>query len=453
MVALDLSRAFDTVSHTTLFSDIMSTNIHNQLKRWLIGYLRGRQSYVEFRNTRSKYRKIRQGVPQGGVLSPTLFNLYMCAIPEPPSGINLLSYADDCTLLASGPDIEELSRKLNSYLNILNNWFVNRSLSLSKAKSSATLFTSWTKEVGTQLNIKIDNERIPTTSHPKILGVTFDQLLTFNAHSKQIRSRLKTRNNALKCIAGSTWGKQKETIVTAYKTICRPLINYAAPVWTPQLNDIHWKNLQTSQNAALRTATGCHLMTDIDHLHCETNILPVKDHNMLLSKQYVLACHQSSHPSNDIIQNDPPPRKIRSTATAYIDHIKKHAPDHAITTAAYKKGLKNIHTEVVTKTLTSYRNKVLDAPPPIINTEEINLSRNARSTLAQLRSGKCRILNNYMNRIEPTIEDKCPLCNMSPHDTKHLFNCRLNKTTLTTGDLWAKPTEVASFLGLESIDD
>lgn len=155
-------------------------------------------------------------------------------------------------------------------------------------KSTSTLFTTWTKEVGTNLNISVDGQTLPTVSHPKILGITFDQLLMYNKHAYTIKTRLKTRNNVMKRIAGSTWGKQKETLITTYKAISRPLINYGAPIWTPQLSDTHWQSLQTSQNAALRTATGCHLMSDVEHLHAETMVLPVKIHNEMLSQQYTL---------------------------------------------------------------------------------------------------------------------------------------------------------------------
>ena len=77
MVALDLTAAFDTVDHHHLLNPIASSNLSNNTKRWILAYLRDRHTYVEFRDTKSKSRKVKQGVPQGGVLSPVLFNLYV----------------------------------------------------------------------------------------------------------------------------------------------------------------------------------------------------------------------------------------------------------------------------------------------------------------------------------------------------------------------------------------
>ena len=155
MVALDLSRAFDTVNIGILMKIILETTLPPAIKRWFGNYLSGRQTYMTFRNINSKYRRVKQGVPQGGVLSPTLFNLYMFRLPLPPEGIKLVTYADDCTVLSSSTNIDEICSKLNNFI-----------------------FTTWTKEVKTQLDLVIGNQHIPTVTCPKILGVTFDKMLT-----------------------------------------------------------------------------------------------------------------------------------------------------------------------------------------------------------------------------------------------------------------------------------
>ena len=82
-----MSKAFDTVNHGILLGHIEQSTLPTNLKRWIANYLQGRQTYVDFRGTKSKYRKVKQGVPQGGVLSPLLFNLYLRNIPQPPAGI------------------------------------------------------------------------------------------------------------------------------------------------------------------------------------------------------------------------------------------------------------------------------------------------------------------------------------------------------------------------------
>lgn len=97
-------------------------------------------------------------------------------LPPPPESVDIVSYADDSTLMARNNGISNLCRRLNSYLSILAAFFSNRNLKISPTKSSATLITTWTKEVSLQLAVEVGGQRIPTVIYPKILGVTSDSL-------------------------------------------------------------------------------------------------------------------------------------------------------------------------------------------------------------------------------------------------------------------------------------
>ena len=104
------------VLHDKLLDVVFDTMLPNQLKRWLLVYMTGRQSYVEFRGAKSKRRLAKRGVPQGVVLSPILFNLNVSKIPQPPDSVKLVTYADDCSILTTGNNIAELEERLNEYL-------------------------------------------------------------------------------------------------------------------------------------------------------------------------------------------------------------------------------------------------------------------------------------------------------------------------------------------------
>ena len=432
LVALDLSRAFDTVSHGQLLDDLLHTTLPNTIIRWIASYLRGRQTYVDFRGHRSTYRKVKQGVPQGGVLSPDLFNFYMVQLPTPPPGFLLTTYADDCSVGTRSPKIGPACATLNPYRTILNNWFKGRNLQLSAEKSTATIFTTCTREVRTTLDISIDGKLIPTTTRPKILGVTLDSTLSFAPHVQNVREKLRSRNNVLKAISGSTWGKDKEVLSTTYKAIGRPIINYAAPVWSPIISASRAKDLQASQNQALRSITGCHLMTNSDDLHRETSILPVKQHNDLLTMQYLLSCHQPLHPCHNLVTKPKPPRKIKPGLRKFDGVVTPLVPSCGLDALTYKRGLQHLHTGAVADAVASYSpNRVLNGPPPNIASEERQLPRPTRATLAQLRSGYSKQLNSYMSRVDSTIKDQCPLCRGTQHDTNHLFSCPARPTTRT----------------------
>ena len=414
LVAIDLSKAFDTVSHETLLNDIAELPLNSYLKRFLACYLNGRQTFVEFRGAKSRLRTMKQGVPQGGILSPTLFNLYMSKMPQPPDEIKLVTYADDSTVLKSGPTIGPICEDLNSYLDTLLNWFKSRNLELSAPKSSATLFTTFSNEMSVTLPITINGQSVPTKKDPTILGVTLDPMFNFGNHATSLKSKLDKKNNLLKTLAGTSWGKEKETLLTTYKAISGSLLNYGAPIWTPNLSASNWNELQSKQNAALRVATGCLKMTAVDHLHAETKTLPVKEHCEMLSKQFLLSTTQHNHPNHGTLEKIPLQRhKMRDTlATRFSDSVRPLTLDGVIDPTNYKEGLKEIHTRSVASAIRNQAdNKVLAEPAPPINKNETTLTRRTRTTLAQLRSGYSTKLNSYLNRIT----DSCPDCEQSPH--------------------------------------
>ena len=196
---------------------------------------------------------------------------------DPSRNVKLVSYAEDCTVLSSGPVISEIETKTNSYLAVLLKRFEENSFELSTGKSSATLFTTFSNESSRTLKIEVESNRIPTEKHPKILGVTFDPMNRFGAHAKTVVDGVAKRNNVLCALTGSSWGKDKELLLTTYKATGRAIINYAAPVWSPGLADSHWQKIQSCQNSAPRSATGCTRMTMEDDIHNETKFLPVRD--------------------------------------------------------------------------------------------------------------------------------------------------------------------------------
>ena len=111
-----------------------------------------------------------------------LFNLYMSSMPSPPGNILLVTYADDSNILNSGPIIEPVVKELNIYLSTLDTWFKGRNLFISPSKSSATVFSTFSGDASTVLDVKINGEAVPTVKKTKVLGVTYDYLLS--AHCK-----------------------------------------------------------------------------------------------------------------------------------------------------------------------------------------------------------------------------------------------------------------------------
>ena len=124
--------------------------------------------------------------------------------------------------------------------------------------------------------------------------------------------RIYDRNNLLTALAGSSWGKEKETLLLTYNAFGKSITSYAAPVWSTNVSDLSFKKIQTAQNAALRTATRAHKMVSIDHLHQESLMLKFKDHSDMFSVQYLVNCLEEDHVCHVITTQKPRPRPMET---------------------------------------------------------------------------------------------------------------------------------------------
>ena len=280
MMSLDLSKAFDIVDHTLLIRAIGQSPLDHSTVRWLTAYLRGRTAACRYFHTTSPCRSVRIGVPQGSVISPTLFNFYVSSYPN--TCPLLTSYADDFTAAASSTDPREAGDILASHASDVVSWVGEKRLLLSAPKSSVTLFTPDTHQSHLQPIVPVLGSPLPLDRTPRVLGVKLDTHFTFSPHISDIANKASNRLNILKALAGSNWGQQRETLLTTYRALVRPLFTYAAPIWFPNAPTSGVLKLQRIQNSALRISTGSLKMSSQDHLHSKTQVLPVHNHLSLL---------------------------------------------------------------------------------------------------------------------------------------------------------------------------
>ena len=312
---------------------------------------------------------------------------------------------------------------LSAHASNVAAWAEGRGLTISAAKSTITLFTSDLHQSHLHPQVSLHNSPLPLNRNPRILGVTFDPHFTFSPHIASIVSRASPRLNILKALAGTTWGQQKETLITTYKSLIRPLLTYANPIWFPNSSPSAIQKLQVLQNSALRIATGCVRASAISHLHAETQVLPVRDHLSLLCSQYLARTLQPNHPSHTIVTSPSGPRTVRHTLQSrFLSVVAPYAEGGIIPPASYAQTLKAIHTSAVAAAISSQPpNRVLQSPPPSIAEEEKSLPRPARTLLAQLRSGFGPSLNDYRGRLDSAFNPLCPSCREKPQTVDHLF--------------------------------
>ena len=178
MVLLDLQKAFDTVDHVILLKKLSSVGVDELSICWFRSYLTGRVQVTDVDGTMSVAKGITCGVPQGSILGPLLFLLYINDMSAAVK-CKLLLYVDDSVLLASGKDLVEIEATLSCELESVNNWLIDNKLSLHLGKTQFIVFGTRKKLCKCNtLNIVCKGNVIESKSTVTYLGVTLDQSLS-----------------------------------------------------------------------------------------------------------------------------------------------------------------------------------------------------------------------------------------------------------------------------------
>ena len=195
-IFLDFSKAFDTINHTILLAKLMkSFNFSDEAVSWIASYLKDRINYVEFNGKSSQSNTINCGVPQGSILGPLLFILYINDITNCLTNGAAVIYADDSTLIFKAKSLSVLQTIVNIDLDhVLNYCNINR-LKLNASKCSAMLFGKSSDTLS--INCLIGANSIPIVGKIKYLGFIIDNKLNFHDHMLAICNKLRSCNGIL----------------------------------------------------------------------------------------------------------------------------------------------------------------------------------------------------------------------------------------------------------------
>ena len=141
-VALNMSKAFDTINIHTLIRKLLQTNIQGTIIKFIANYIKRRKAYTTYRNHTSKQRQFKTGVPQGGVLSHTLFNIYTSDLPPPSAPVQVILYADDITITSTHTSTSAAKKYIQPYLHKVFAW--TKQLALCSHQTLHNIRAIWT---------------------------------------------------------------------------------------------------------------------------------------------------------------------------------------------------------------------------------------------------------------------------------------------------------------------
>ena len=223
----DLKKAFDTINHELLLKKLECYGIRGIAFSWLKNYIEKRKQFVSLNNVDSSLLDITCGVPQGSVLGPLLFILYINDLCNVSEFLRFVLFADDTNLFASGDNIDTLCNNMNKELHKINFWFKINKLSLNLSKTNFMVFSNKVV-IDKDIDIKIDDVNITRVYECKFLGVLIDSKLSWKSHSSLVKDKL------IKCNAimyKASIYLNSEALRTLYCSLFLPYINNCCEVW------------------------------------------------------------------------------------------------------------------------------------------------------------------------------------------------------------------------------
>ena len=226
---LDVEKAFDNVWHNGLRYKIFMLDLPTKMTRWLSDFLVGRVIQVNVNGFLSDKISPIAGVPQGSVLSPLLFLIYVNDLPNPHQRQDSKSqFADDTALWAASKNVQFAAKRLCKDLRKLAKWCAKWRIKLNPEKTKVIIFSRSPLARKSKPILKLYGERLKIYPQVKFLGITFDSKLTFQKHSEEILGCCNTRYHRVRLIVNKKWGPSPSTILQIYKQCVRPIFEYGS---------------------------------------------------------------------------------------------------------------------------------------------------------------------------------------------------------------------------------
>ena len=260
-VFCDFSKAFDKVWHRGLICKMKAYGVDGNVLNWFQDYLHDRKQRVVLNNSSSSFCNVSAGVPQGSVLGPLLFVLYINDIADKLTSLCRL-FADDTSFNYSGNDGEQIKSVIDRDLKELDVWSSKWLMSFNPDKTEIMIFSNIETP---DLSFSLNGKNIPLSTSHKHLGVNFSSDAKWNNHIESIITSVKKHLNVLRKLK---YRLSRNNLEKLYLVFIRPIFEYATEVWD-NCGIGYSHKLENLQSEAARIVTGLPIFTKTETLYSE----------------------------------------------------------------------------------------------------------------------------------------------------------------------------------------
>ena len=273
-VFFDPSKAFNKVWKEGLLLKLLCAGVHGKMYKWLSDFLFNRTATVNIDGMISRQVKLREGVLQGGVVSPTLFPVYINNITTTElRHVSNTLHADDIVAWCAEEHTTTDDHRIQNTINKVCSW----ALQLNTTKTISTLFTlSTAKE---KVSLKSNNQPVPQAETPTFLGVSLNTRLTWKPHLEAVEAKATRKLAIMKKLAGTTWGANSAILKQVYTGAVGPVAEYAYTTWNT-VSKTNKSKLDRVQNISLRNILGAIRSKPIQQMEKTADLQPLECRSM-----------------------------------------------------------------------------------------------------------------------------------------------------------------------------
>ena len=220
-IFLDFSKAFDTVDHRILLQTLSSYGIPGSALNWFQSYLTNRFQFVTSNGVSSEKKEVKCGVPQGSILGPLLFLIYINDLADVCKCSLPILFADDTNLFHHGSDLAAIECAFNKELTAISKWLLSKQVILKYQKD--TLYNIYRKKSSHHLDLRIDKQNIGVTQTSKFLGVYIDDKLNWKAHISYVAGKIA---RGIGVLGKAHKYLHNDCMINLYNAIISPYIMY-----------------------------------------------------------------------------------------------------------------------------------------------------------------------------------------------------------------------------------